>query len=338
MLVHRPLEVTMLHRFVCVAACLALISVAAPGVASATGAPGPTLKASPRELQRALSCTGRLSRARRDPVLLVHGTFADSKINWSWNYEKALPSRGEPTCAVDLPGRSAGDIQASSEYVVFAIRAMARRSGRRVAIISHSQGGLEARWALRWWPDLRAAVSDVITLASPNHGSAFPDALCTSPSACAASLYQMRTGSAFLTALNRGRETIPGVPFTAVVTDDDHTFVLPQQAELRGPARLASNVAVQDLCPGHHAEHNDLPFDGPTYAIATDALDHRGPARTSRIDRAACRRDTMPGVTRAEADAKLQAYSGTLVQLLGPNGPKAPGEPRLACYVTKRCR
>jgi hypothetical protein len=45
----------------------------------------------------------------------------------------------------------------------------------------------------------------------------------------------------------------------------------------------------------------------------------------------------MPGTTRDEANAKLAAYGATLVELLGPNGPKAEGEPPLACYVTGTC-
>ena len=38
--------------------------------------------------------------------------------------------------------------------------------GRKVAIIGHSQGALEARWAVRWWPDLRRVVSEAV--AAPN--------------------------------------------------------------------------------------------------------------------------------------------------------------------------
>jgi hypothetical protein len=33
----------------------------------------------------------------------------------------------------------------------------------------------------------------------------------------------------------------------------------------------------------------------------------------------------------------LLAYETTLAELLGPNGPKAEGEPALACYVTGDC-
>jgi triacylglycerol esterase/lipase EstA (alpha/beta hydrolase family) len=314
---------------------IAALAFAVPTAASAD--PGPALATPVATLQAALHCSGPLAGAERDPVLLVHGTFADSAINWSWNYEIDLPARGEPTCAVDLPNLSAGDIQVSTEYVVWAIRTMARESGRKVAIIGHSQGGLEARWALRWWPDLRRLVSDVIMLATPNQGSAFPDAVCVAPYFCAASLYQMQSDSAFLAALNAGHQTVGSVPFTAIVTTDDQIFVLPEQGILEGNAAHVTNIAVQDVCPGHVVDHVGLAFDGPTYAIVVDALDHPGPADPSRVDPAVCQTDAMPNVDRADADARVLAYQAALIQLLGPDGPKAPGEPPLACYVTRDC-
>jgi triacylglycerol esterase/lipase EstA (alpha/beta hydrolase family) len=338
------MEVAMMfHRIVSLAGCLAVIAAATAPTAAAAPEPGPPLTTPTGVLQQALSCNGDLSTAQRDPVLLVHGTFADSEINWNWNYKQALPARGEPTCTVDLPDRAAGDIQISTEYVVYAIRTMARESGRKVAIIGHSQGGLEARWALRWWPDIRHLVSDVILLATPNNGSAFTDGLCTSPGACAASLYQMRSDSAFLAALNRGRDAIGGVPYTSIVTNDDHVFVLPDQGMLDAKGAQVSNVSVQQLCPDHHFNppelaHVSLAFDGPTYAIVVDALDHRGPATLSRIDaQSACSQATMPEVTLDEAYAKVADYATTLNYLLGPDGPKAPGEPSLACYATNTC-
>ncbi len=327
----------MFQRLVRLTGAVALLAAVAPTIAFARRDPGPALSTPIPTLQAAISCSGDLVGARRDPVLLVHGTFADSNINWSWNYKLALPARGEPTCTVDLPDLSAGDIQRSTEYVVYAIRWMARQSGRKIAVIGHSQGGLEARWALRWWPDIRSLVSDVIMLGTPNHGSAFTDVLCTGPFFCAASFYQMQSDSAFLAALNAGHETVGAVPLTAIVTDDDQVFVLPTQGIVNGNPNLVSNVVVQDVCPGHPVDHLGLAFDGPTYAIVVDALDHRGPADPGRIDRSVCQTDTMPFVDRADAEARVLAYQGTLLQLLGPNGPKAEGEPPLACYVTHEC-
>jgi triacylglycerol lipase len=314
---------SMLKRPVGLALSLALL---APATAVA-GEPHLTIPL--KQLRHSLTCNGNLRHAHRTPVLLVHGTFADSKINWSWNYKKTLPARGEPACTVDLPDLSAGDIQASSEYVVYAVRAMARRSGGDVDVIGLSQGGLNIRWALRWWPALRNRVDDAVLFVPPNQGSAFTNAVCTSPGVCAPALYQMRSDSAFLGALNAGREAVSGVDFTVISTADDTIFVTPSEARLAG----ARNIVIQDLCPGHEVDHVGTAYDGPTYAVAVDALDHPGPAKPKRIGTAACKRDTMPGVTRAEAEAKVQSYQTKLNVLLGPSGPKADGEPQLARYT-----
>jgi triacylglycerol lipase len=322
---------TKLFRVLPLAAVLLLTLAAATDAAPK----GPRLSTPESVVREAMICNGKLAGADRDPVLLVHGTFADSEINWSWNYQKVLPElRRQTACTVDLPEVGSGDIQLSTEYVVRAIRFMAARSDRRVAIISHSQGGLEARWALKWWPDLRRLVSDVVMFVPPNHGAVFTDRACGEPGSCAAAMYQMRSDSNFLAALNKGRQSYGKVPVTSIFTNDDSVFVLPEQARLGWSNSKATDVALQDLCPGHQAQHNDLPFDGPGWFLATDALDHRGPAKLSRIDpAAACADDTMPGVDRAYANERLAGYSATLAGYLGPNGPKAEGEPPLAPYA-----
>jgi triacylglycerol esterase/lipase EstA (alpha/beta hydrolase family) len=304
-----------------------------PLAAAAKPAPGPALTTSTGKLAKAFKCTGKLSGATRDPVLLVHGTFADSEINWSWNYVRALPKRHETACTVDLPDVAAGDAQISTEYVVFAIRRMAERSDRHVAIIAHSQGGLEARWALRWWPDIRHLVSDVITFGTPNHGAVFTDNNCGTPGSCAASMYQMRSDSNFLAALNHGGEAIGSLPYTVIGSTSDHVFVEAEAGRLHSSSRHVRNVTVQDLCPGRVVDHNGLVYDAVSYALAVDALDHPGPARPGRIGGAVCAQQTMPATTPEEANMKVASYTGTLLQLLGPTGPKAQGEPALKRYA-----
>src|SRR3954465_1635019 len=134
-----------------------LLLLAAP----ASGAE-PRLSVPPDQLASALTCSDGVDGASRAPVLLIQGTGATAKDNWSWTYEPAFDKLGIPWCAVDLPGHAEGDIQVSGEYVVYAIRAMFHRAGRRIAIVGHSQGGMVGRWALRWWPRTRAMVDDVI--------------------------------------------------------------------------------------------------------------------------------------------------------------------------------
>ena len=323
----------MIFRRAALPVALALLAAFVGSGTAAAKNTGPPLATPAATMRAAVGCSGPLADAERRPVLLVHGTFAESAINWSWNYAEAFPARGRPACWVDLPDKAAGDIQASTEYVVFAIREIARRSGRRVAVLTHSQGGLEARWALRWWPDVRRLVADVVMLAPPNRGAVFTDRTCTGPSVCAAALYQMRGDSAFLAALNAGRHAFGRTAMTSIGTTADRVFVLAEQAPLGGTSGLISDVNVQDLCPADASQHNDLPFDGPAWAIALDAIDHHGPADLGRLHPNACALDTVPGVSRADAEARLAAYGSTLVTLLGPTGPKSAGEPPLAPYV-----
>ena len=330
----------MRHRFLCLIGLLALIAAVAPTTASARNDRdrGPALQTPLAALQQALKCSGDLG-GPHDPVLLVHGTFADSAINWSWNYVETLPTTGRGVCTVDLPDRSAGDAQVSSEYVVHAIRAIAKQSGGDVDVIGHSQGGLQTRWALRWWPDVRDLVSDVVMLGTPNHGSAFPDAVCT--------------GSVLLRRVALPDADRIGVPDrTQRRQGDRRRRLVHLDQQRRRPdvrARVAERVE-REAAAGQRT--SSCRICAPAMSSTTSASRSTGrrthwpstrsttagPADPSRVDTAVCETDTMPGVTRDEANAKLLEYAGTLQQLLGPNGPKAEGEPPLAGYTDARPR
>ncbi len=130
------------------------------------------------DLYDALDCTADVDGASRPPVLLIPGTTLTAEENFSWNYERAFATDDRPYCTVTLPNHAMSDIQVSAEYVVAAIRAMHERSGQRVAIVGFSQGGMIGRWALRFWPDTRARVAEVVGLGPSNHGTVVADAVC----------------------------------------------------------------------------------------------------------------------------------------------------------------
>jgi hypothetical protein len=138
---------------------------------AAAGASGPGLDVPISTLASAIACHGDLASAGPAPVLLVPGTTLTPQVNFSWNYEKVFTAEGRPWCAVTIPGHGMGDIQVAAEYVVYAIRTMAARAGRRVSILGYSQGGMSPRWALKWWPDTRALVDDLVSIDGSNHGT-----------------------------------------------------------------------------------------------------------------------------------------------------------------------
>ncbi|HEX6391508.1 MAG TPA: hypothetical protein VFZ89_18735 [Solirubrobacteraceae bacterium] len=318
---------------------LALLTAPSAHAFAPLDRPGPEPDASAANLRASLACSGDLDGATRAPVLLVPATTVNSRENYGWNYIPYFRSLGIPYCTSDLPGERAqnmGDIQARGDYLAYAIRQMHARSGRRIAILGHSQGGMAMRWALRFWPDTRAMVDDVIGMAATNHGSTIVPLLCVT--GCAPALWQQRHDAAFQRALNSGQETFAGISYTEIYSHADE-FVQPNlddsgTSSLRtGPGRIA-NVAIQEICPAALSEHLLIGTTDPVAAaLVTDALVHDGPADPARIDRAVCNRRAMPGVDPQTGGVALaDAVTRVFAQLADHD--RVPAEPPLACYTT----
>jgi triacylglycerol esterase/lipase EstA (alpha/beta hydrolase family) len=323
-------------------ALLALLAVAATPIGSAhayapVGQPGPPLDVPPAKLAAALVCGKGVDGASRAPVLLVPGTGATADDNYSWNYEPQFDKLGIPWCAVTFPSAGNNDVQINGEYVVYAIRTMFARAGRRIAILGHSQGGMVPRWALRWWPDTRTMVDDVIGMAGTNHGTTMAHADC--PRGCIPADTQQASDSKFIPALNSGQETFPGISYTEIYSHTDEE-VQPNldsngTSSLHGGGGRVTNVAVQDICPTDTSEHLSLgTIDTAAYALAVDALDHDGPADPSRIPLTVCAQPLMPGINPITfpLDAGHAAFD-----VETSSGDTVTHEPPLACYVFAAC-
>ena len=326
-----------------IAAAAVAAILALPGAAHAAfappDAPGPPLSVPTHKLAAALECHGGVARADRAPILLVPGTTLTPQVEYSWNWEPALTELGRPFCAVTLPDNAMGDVQVAGEYVVYAIRTMHARSSRRVDIIGHSQGGMVPRWALRFWPATRRMVDDVIGMSPSNHGTVDAVPACTT--GCAPAFWQQRTGSNFLSALNSYRETFPGISYTSVYTRTDEV-VVPNlgpdaSSALHGGGDQITNVAIQDVCPADTSEHLAIgTYDNTAYALAIDALTHRGPANPERVAASTCDHPLMPGV-RASSFATDYASELAYIGKVIATSPRVVREPPLACYTTASC-
>lgn len=316
-----------------VAVCLA-VSVAVAGPADAASPPtGPRLPVGSSQLAKALQCTGAIEAGSRPPILLIHGTTSSVEANWSWNWVRALDARRWPHCELSLPDSGNADIQTAGEYVAAAIPAMSRRAGgQRIDVVGHSQGGMVVRWALKYWPDTRSKVDDVVGLASSNYGTQVFNTLCLT-SFCSAANWQQRRGSAFLTALNRGADAWPGISYTQVATRYDEVVVPFDSTFLRDePSSSVVNTTVQDVCPTEVVEHFGMAYSIGAWLIALDALTHRGPARVSRVPRSACGEIVMPGVDRPTFAVNVAtALSQTAVSSL--TTPQLVREPDLRAYA-----
>ncbi|MEA2487351.1 MAG: triacylglycerol lipase [Actinomycetota bacterium] len=253
------------------------------------------------KLDAALACHGGLKHltgtGTSQPVLLVHGTGVPRDLNWSWNYWNALPQQHFDVCWIQLPQNALGDIQIASEYVARAIQIMHRKTGEKIDILGHSQGGLEPRWAIKFFPSGRF-VDDYIGLASPNHGTLDADAATADGSANAA-VWQMRTSARFIAALNAGDETPGGISYTNIYSETDELIQPVGTQALDG----GTNILLQDVCPGRAVDHLDIVGDAVTYYLVIDALTHPGGAQRTRIPTDACQQGPMPGATPPPFDA-----------------------------------
>ena len=319
---------------VCVTASAAHATVFAP-----LDRPGPPLDVPAARLAAALQCSPGVDHATHAPVLLVPGTGATASQEFSWNYEPALTQAGIPYCGLTFPDSGNDDMQINGEYVVYAIRTMYARAGRRIAIYGHSQGGEVPRWALRFWPDTRAMVDDVIGAAGPNHGTIVAQAACGIRKPCQPSDWQASTTSNFIKALNSYTETFPGISYTEIYSHFDEE-VQPNQdnsgtSSLHGGGGLITDVAVQDVCPNDVVEHLGVgSYDPVTWALALDALQHPGPATPSRIGLAVCAQRFMPGVNPATFPSDS---ANAAIDVETSPAQEVNGEPALACYTTATC-
>lgn len=308
--------------------------------------PGPRLRVPARELRQSLLCHGDPRRGP-EPVLLNPATGVTPEQNYSWNYERAFTAQHRAWCAVTMPDRTLEDIQRSGEFLVHAIRVFHHRAGRRIAVMGHSQGGMSMRWALRFWPDTRRMVDDVIGFAGSNHGTTALPCGTIQPQ-CPPADWQQGAGAQFIAALNSRAETFRGISYTEIYTHTDEV-VQPNSGPDASSSSLhtgqgrITNVATQDVCPGDVDEHLTVgTIDPVAYALALDALRHRGPARPSRIPSSVCTQVYQPGVDPANVQNYLQTFQAafgllavsTPVNLVG--APEVSKEPRLRCYVLAR--
>lgn len=315
----------------CVTTLVCAVLTLAAGPAEA--APRP-LDVPASRLAAALTCHGDPAHGPT-PVLLVPGTTLNPDVNFDWNYEPAFTSQQRAWCAVTVPGHGMGDIQVAAEYVVHGIRTLHARAGRPIAVLGYSQGGMSPRWALKYWPDTRSMVDDLISIDGSNHGTLDANAVCALT--CAPSLWQQARGSSFLTRLNQGGETWAGISYTQLYSREDEV-VVPNlgpaaSTTLHTGEGTIANIAVQAICPLDVADHITMgTTDAVGYAIVMDALDHRGPASAARIPHAVCGHLLMRSVAPLKLLRNETRLAAQVATSLGTY-PHTAEEPPLRAYA-----
>ncbi|MFF7072483.1 esterase/lipase family protein [Streptomyces pseudovenezuelae] len=227
------------------------------------------------------------SAAHPRPVVLVHGTFANSVDNWL-ALAPYLENRDYCVFSFDYGQLSGvplfyglGPIDKSAEQLkTFVDKVLAATGAPETDLVGHSQGGLMPRYYFRFLGGA-AKVNALVGIAPDNHGTTlsgitnllpyFPgvqDLLTTNTPALADQV----VGSPFLTKLNEGGDTVPGVKYTVLATRYDEV-VTPYRSQFLSGSGV-HNVLLQDLCPLDLSEHVAIGlFDRIAFHEVANALD-----------------------------------------------------------------
>ncbi|WP_443035337.1 esterase/lipase family protein [Streptomyces sp. BE20] len=236
----------------------------------------------------------RPGAAHPNPVVLVHGTFANRYENWL-ALSPLLKSKGYCVFALDygtIPGvTSSGSglllpigglgpvTESAAQLGRFVDLVRGATGAAKVDVVGHSQGGMLPNYYLKFLGGA-AKVDKVIGLAPSNHGTTLSGIANLAPylprvaeliyTVCAACRDQV-VGSDFNRTMASKPDTVPGVRYTVIATVYDEVVTPYRTQFLTGPN--VNNVVLQDRCPVSLAEHVAIAFSPTALHLVTNALD-----------------------------------------------------------------
>ncbi|WP_369185896.1 esterase/lipase family protein [Streptomyces sp. Y1] len=236
----------------------------------------------------------RPTAAHPNPVVLVHGTFANRYENWL-ALSPLLKGLGYCVFALDygtVPGITSsgsglllpiGGLKAVPESAAqlahFVDLVRSATGAAKVDIVGHSQGGMLPNYYLKFLGGA-TKVGTLVGLAPSNHGTTldgitklapyFPGVADLIYTACQACRDQA-VGSDFNQAMASRPDTVPGVRYTVISTVYDEVVTPWRTQFLSGPN--VDNVVLQDHCPVTVVEHVAIAFSPTALHLVTNALD-----------------------------------------------------------------
>lgn len=231
------------------------------------------------------------SAAHPRPVVLVNGTFTNQIMSWN-AFSPLLKNNGYCVYAFNYGGplilgqigaygpvaASAGELKTKVDQV------LAATGASKVDLVGWSQGGMMPRYYLKNLGGA-AKVNALIGLSPSNHGTTLdglatlagfiPGALNLVGAACPACADQV-AGSPFITALNAGGDTVPGVKYTVIQTRFDEVVTPYTSAFLTGSN--VTNILIQNKCVLDLGDHISMPYD---HVVGREVLNALDPAHAS---------------------------------------------------------
>jgi triacylglycerol esterase/lipase EstA (alpha/beta hydrolase family) len=223
------------------------------------------------------------------PVVLSNGTGANAYDDWA-GLSNVLKRDGYCVFAPNLGGPEGGMFQAiadipttAGQFGQYVDKVLDATGASKVDIVGHSQGGMMPRYYLKFLGGA-SKVGTLVGLAPSNHGTnldGLVDAVRSLPGgrdfadgvigAVCPACVQQEVGSTFLTSLNDGDDTMPGVNYTVVATRADEVVTPYTSAYLTGSK--VTNHRLQDYCVVDGTEHINITYDHIAIQLVRNALD-----------------------------------------------------------------
>lgn len=242
-----------------------------------------------------IDCVGGVENVKGPVALLVPGTGNTAKDSWDPAYlfllGKVGSGLGFDVCYISPPPSMMDDIQLNAQYVVYASRYLAHKSGAPLSLLlGWSQGNLASQFALTFSPSIRS-IQHFVSFAGDFRGSnilnggvvstlpASTPVRRSSTSGSSASVMQQSSTSHLLAALSRVGGLATWVPTTSIYSQSDQV-IQPENATPAATSYLkqgnrqspVSNVYIQQYCPFLPYAHEDHLFTNLSYQILKLAL------------------------------------------------------------------
>ena len=243
------------------------------------------------------------SAAHPEPVILVHGLFANMTDNWQ-TFGPLLANNGYCVYTItygnhtnypppfNFLGGLAPMEQSALQLGAFVDKVLAATGASKVDLVGHSEGATMPYWYLKF-DGGAAKVDKMVGISSVVHGTSLVDptkiagvlpplggtaALAAGSAGFCDSCAEFSPTSSFIKSLDAFGVTVPGVTYTQIVTKFDE-LVLPYTSGIIDESNV-TNIVVQNQCPLDFADHIAIASDP---VAARDVLNALDPAHAQRV-------------------------------------------------------